>query len=161
VYPVYLPGFFFVSWIRKFTSIAHSCAYTRPCRTDPQVLPSWYFRPRHSSFWSRWRGLRIIILSWALFGCFNTWKLRVVFFQLVANPSRWEWISESYYLLFITSMMKSIVHSYGEADISIFIGCATSTTDGSSPRGYSRIFSSVGSEVYSSFSFSFVITSIK
>jgi hypothetical protein len=36
--------------------------------------------------------------------------------------------------------MKSIVYSYCEADISIFIGCTTSALDGNSPRGYSRIF---------------------
>jgi hypothetical protein len=42
-----------------------------------------------------------------------------------------------YYLVFINLMMKSIVYSYGEADISIFIGCVISAPDGSSPRGYS------------------------
>jgi hypothetical protein len=47
-------------------------------------------------------------------------------------------------------MTKSIVYSYCEADIFIFIGCATSAPDGSSPQGYSRIFSSIGPKVYSS-----------
>jgi hypothetical protein len=62
------------------------------------------------------------------------------FLQLVANPSRWECISELYYLVFITLMMKSIVYYYGEADISIFIGYAISAPDGSNPRGYSQFF---------------------
>jgi hypothetical protein len=33
---------FFASLTRISTSRAHSCAYTRPHRTDPGVLPSWY-----------------------------------------------------------------------------------------------------------------------
>jgi hypothetical protein len=42
-------GFFFASWIQKITSRAYSCAYTRPCTTDPEVLPSWFLWPRHST----------------------------------------------------------------------------------------------------------------
>jgi hypothetical protein len=57
--------------------------------------------------------------------------------------------------------MKSIFYSYYEADISIFIGCTTSALDGSSPQGYGRSISSIGSKVYSSFSSSFIITNTK
>jgi hypothetical protein len=32
---------FFASYTRIHTSRAHPCAYTRPHRTDPGVLPSW------------------------------------------------------------------------------------------------------------------------
>jgi hypothetical protein len=72
-------GIFFVSWIRKFTSRAHSCAYNRPCRMDPEVLPSWSLRPRHSSIWSRRTCLENIILLRALFGCFITQIFWVVY----------------------------------------------------------------------------------
>jgi hypothetical protein len=88
-------------------------------------------------------------------------KISDCFFQLVANPSRWEWICEFYYLVFITLIMKSIVCSNGEVDISIFIGYATSALDGSSSQDYSWIFLSIGSEVYSSISSSFIMTCIK
>jgi hypothetical protein len=33
---------FFMSLTRIISSRAHPCAYTRPHRTDPGVLPSWY-----------------------------------------------------------------------------------------------------------------------
>jgi hypothetical protein len=33
---------FFASWTWIITSRAHPCAYTRPHRTDPRVLLSWY-----------------------------------------------------------------------------------------------------------------------
>jgi hypothetical protein len=43
-------------------------------------------------------------------------------------------------------MMKLTFHTCVVADNSIFIGCATSAPDGSSPQGYGRIFySSIGS----------------
>jgi hypothetical protein len=61
----------------------------------------------------------------------------------------------------VSQMMKSIVYSSGEANISIFIGCVISTPNGSIPRGYIRIFLSIGSKVYSSFSSSFDMTYIK
>jgi hypothetical protein len=38
---------------------------------------------------------------------------------------------------------------------SIIIGCTTSALDGSSPRGYSRKFSNIGSKILPSFLFSF------
>jgi hypothetical protein len=69
---------FFVSWIRKFTSRAHSCTYTRPSRTDPEVLPSRSLWSRHSSICSRRTWLENTILVGALFGCLITRRSRVV-----------------------------------------------------------------------------------
>jgi hypothetical protein len=46
-----------------------------------------------------------------LFGCFNTQNLWVVFLQLVANPSRWELISEFLCLIFAT--MKLMIYPIG------------------------------------------------
>jgi hypothetical protein len=70
-------GIFFISWIRKFNSRAHSCAYTRPSRTDPVVLPSWSLRSRHPSIHSRWTRLENTILLRALFGYLITQSFRV------------------------------------------------------------------------------------
>jgi hypothetical protein len=55
-----------------------------------------------------------------------------------------------YYLVFAIDDEVDFYSCIG-ADISIFIGCVTSAPDGSSPRGYSRIFySSIGSKFSSS-----------
>jgi hypothetical protein len=93
------------------------------------------------------RDLIIKFLSRALFGCFSARNHRVAF-----STSR-----ESlpmgvkcrvYYLVFATNDEVDF-YSCIVANICIFIGCATSAPDGSSPRGYSRIFySSIGSEFY-------------
>jgi hypothetical protein len=59
-----------------------------------------------------------------------------------------------YYLVFTTNDEVNFYSCIG-ADISIFIGCATSTPDGSSPRGYSQIFySNIGSKNFFFFQFS-------
>jgi hypothetical protein len=70
---------FFVSWIQKFTSRAHSCAYNRPSRTDSVVLSSWFLRSWHSSICSRRTWLENTILLRALFGCLITQSSPVVF----------------------------------------------------------------------------------
>jgi hypothetical protein len=58
-----------------------------------------------------------------------------------------------YYLVLATDDEVNFYSCIG-ADISIFIGCMTSTPDGSSPRGYSQIFySSIGSEMFFFFQF--------
>jgi hypothetical protein len=98
----------------------------------------------------------VVSLVW-LFQCS---KSSSYFLQLVANPSQWEWISEFQCLMFVILTMKSIICSNmksiiclfnAKSIIAIFIRCTTSAPDGSSPRGYSRIFSSIGSKVLSSF----------
>jgi hypothetical protein len=62
----------------------------------------------------------------------------------------------------ICSNMYSIIFIFhAKSIISIFIGCATRAPDGSSPRGYSQIFLSIGSEVLSSFLPSFIMTCTK
>jgi hypothetical protein len=59
----------------------------------------------------------------------------------ITNPSRWEWIAD-FIVCCLSLMMKLIVYSYYEADISIFIGCATSAPDGSNPWGYNGVLAS-------------------
>jgi hypothetical protein len=61
-----------------------------------------------------------------------------------------------YYLMFGINDEVNF-NSCIEADISIFIGCATSAPDGSSPRNYSQIFYlSIGSVFSSSSIFQFI-----
>jgi hypothetical protein len=93
------------------------------------------------------RGLRIKFLSKALFGCFSVRNHRVAFStsreSLPMGVKR-----RVYYLVFTTDDEVDFYSCIG-ADIFIFIGCAISAPDGSSPRGSSRIFySSIGSEVF-------------
>jgi hypothetical protein len=53
--------------------------YTRPYRTDPEVLPSWSFTINNIQVLPRWCNSRIIILTaLAFFDCFNIQNLRVV-----------------------------------------------------------------------------------
>jgi hypothetical protein len=150
------PGFFFISWIHKFTSRAHSRVYTKPCRTDPKVLPSWSLRPWHSSFYrdnAAWG-------SWLYREPYLAGSIHKIFglFSSTSRKSIPMWVNcWFYHQVFLLLQRNSIFHSYGEADISIFIGCTTSAPNESSPRGYSQIFSRIGSEVLSSF----IMTCIK
>jgi hypothetical protein len=52
-YPAHPPEFSSYPGYGKITSRAHSCANTRPRRTDPGVLPSWSMSPGHSDMLSR------------------------------------------------------------------------------------------------------------
>jgi hypothetical protein len=79
-------GIFFVSWIWKFTSRAHSCVNTRPCRMDPKVLPSWSLRSRYSDMLSRRTRSENMNLLRALFGSYNTWNHRVTLLNLSQIP---------------------------------------------------------------------------
>jgi hypothetical protein len=81
------------------------------------------------------RGLRIKFLSRALFGCFSARNHRVAFSTSRESLSMVVKL-RVYYLVFATDDEVNF-YSYIGADISIFIGCATSAPDGSSPRDYS------------------------
>jgi hypothetical protein len=95
------------------------------------------------------RGLRIKNLLRALFGCFSARIHRVAF--STSRESLPTGVKHRvYYLVFATDDEVDFYSCIG-ADIFIFIGCATSAPNGSSPRGYSQIFySSIGSEFSSS-----------
>jgi hypothetical protein len=83
-------------------------------------------------------GLRIKFLLRALFGCFRAWNHRVAF--STSRESLPMGVKHRvYYLVFATNDEVNFYSCIG-ADISIFIGCATSAPDGSSPRGYSWFF---------------------
>jgi hypothetical protein len=94
----------------KVISRGHSCASTRPYRTDPEVLASWSLRPWHSDVLSRHTRSENINLSRALFSCYNTQNCRVYFIYLFANPSRQEWNVE-YIIWRLPLMMKSSFYS--------------------------------------------------
>jgi hypothetical protein len=57
-------------------------------------------------------------------------------FELSSSTSRKPLPMGVNYQIYYLAFMKSKVHSYCEADISIFIGCATSTPNECSPRFY-------------------------
>jgi hypothetical protein len=82
------------------------------------------------------RGLRIKFLLRGLFGCFSAQNHQVAFStsheSLPMGVKR-----RVYYLVFATGDVVNLYSCIG-ANISIFIGCTTSTPDGSSPRGYSQ-----------------------
>jgi hypothetical protein len=89
-YPTHPSGFCIISLIWEISSRAHSCASTRPCRMNPEVLSSCLCD----------HGIRTFIavdavgefFSTVLFGCCNNRNCRVIkYFCWVCNQrSRWE-----------------------------------------------------------------------
>jgi hypothetical protein len=70
------------------TSWAHSCANTRPCRTDTEVLPSRSLRSWHSDILSRCTWSENYIFQEP---CSAATILKTArFFSGLANPSQWE-----------------------------------------------------------------------
>jgi hypothetical protein len=134
--PSTFAGIFFVSWIRKSTSKAHSCANIRPCRTDLGVLPSWSLRTRHLDMLSRWMRSEKNI--------YRESCLAVIIPKIVGLLS-------SILCEFLPIGVKCRVHylvftTDNEVDFLLFqnswfffnIRCAISAPDGSSLRGYSK-----------------------
>jgi hypothetical protein len=98
-------------------------------------------------------GLRIqFFLSRPLFDCFNARNPRVV--DSASRKSLPMGVKGEFIIWCLPPMMKSMFYSCHGAYIFIFIGCATSAPNGSSLRGYRRIFySSIGSKVFFFFQF--------
>jgi hypothetical protein len=129
---------FFVSWIQKSSSRAHSCANTRPCRMDHEVIHSWSLQPWHSGMLS-WRTryekniFRDPCLAIIIPKNFGLLSSTVCNFLLMGVKCR------VHYLVFTTDDEVDFL-LLQNSRIFFNIGCARSAPDGSSPRGYSQFF---------------------
>jgi hypothetical protein len=118
---VHPPGFSLYRGYEKITSRVYSCASTRPCGTNPEVLPSWSLRPRHSDMLSRWTRSENINLSRSLLGCCNTqdcWVNLLSFSQIPPDGSEMSSLLSSVYhrwwsQVFCSSMVVDNIHSSG------------------------------------------------
>jgi hypothetical protein len=133
---------FFVSLTQIHTSRAHPCAYTRPHRTDPGVLPSWIItafefhcdnttQESHVAVLFDW--LNIHKISSCICQLFYEYlPMGVITFHFVDYVVKVAIVAE---MLATCPLLATLYFSFR---LFPSIGCVLSAPDGSSPRGYSR-----------------------